>query len=811
MRQSIVMRPITLSARRIGFSTRSRDDWAGLLAWGLVGLYILTFSWLAIQRYASFNSGFDLGVYNQVVWNSLHGRPFFYTSTGQPLLHFSNHADPILLLLAPFYLIHSGPETLLVLQAGLIGLAGLPVFYLGREKLRSNLAGLSLLLAYLLFPGLQGVTLSDFHPPALAFAFLMFAFYFLEKDRAGRYLLFVVLAMACKEQIPLQVIFLGLYALIWKRKRRLGLVTVLLATGWFLAVMYWVIPTYSVTGDHLFLGFYAEFGDDPVEIVLTVLTRPDLVLKNLAQPARLAYLRDLFAPFAFLPLVGLPALLIGAPSFAINLLSANPAMHDASRGHYVADVAPWLAWGALFGILYLSRGLNRLWPGRQAVSVAALSLVLVGVAWGWQLFHGLTPLALNHPRWTVSEHDQLGQELLSQIPQDAPVSAQIRLYAHVSHRHIAYVFPHIREADYIFLDATVDTSPLHPNNYYLEIMDLLRSGEFGVLAAEDGYLLLQRGLDIPTLPGEFFDFVRAAEVKPAYPLDIIFGEEIQLLGFDVIDDARRRQTGVRLYWRALQPIERDLRLYPFFTDQAGQVIEDTSLRPLVGQIWYPPQDWQPGEVVVTEKPPWSLGDEWSLAVGVLEGDDWSQWNRRLKAQIGQGGEGIRRFETNTWARLASFRRQGRDLEAVTPPDEDLAPPVVVQANFDNKMQLLGYGAAQAGEALTVTLYWQALAEMGYDYTVFVHLVDEAGNPVAQHDGQPWWEVSIPTTTWQPGERLRDRHVLALPPELAEGRYRLRVGVYYWQTLERLPVLENGQRVDNFIELGEITLEQFRGN
>ena len=707
-------RAITVPLKRIDLSTQSRAAWTSLLAWGLVGLYIVTFSWLAIQRYASFNSGFDLGVYNQVVWNSLHGRPFFYTSTGQPLLHFSNHADPILLLLAPLYLIHNGPETLLVLQAALIGLAGLPVFYLGREKLHSNLAGLSLLLAYLLFPGLQAVILSDFHPPALAFAFLMFGFYFLEKDRAGWVLLFMVLAMACKEQIPLQVIFVGFYALIWKRKRRLGLVTILLGVAWFVAVMYWIIPANSVTGDHLFLDFYAEFGHDPVEIVLTVVTRPDLVLRNLMQPAKLTYLRDLLVPFAYLPLAGLPVLLIGTPSFAINLLSANPAMHDASRGHYVADVTPWLVWGALFGIFYLSRGANRLWPGKQAAAITVLSLILVVVAWGWHLFHGLSPLALNRPHWTVSEHDQLGQELLSQIPPDAPISSQIRLYAHLSHRHIAYVFPHLFEADYIFLDATVDTSPLHPNNYYLEIMGLLQSGEFGVLAAEDGYLLLQRGLDNPALPDAFFDFARAAEVEPTYPLDVTFGDEIKLLGFDVVDDPRRQQSGVRLYWRATQPIERDLRLYPFFIDQQGNVIEDTSLRPMAGQIWYKPQDWEPGEIVVTEKPPWPVGDNWSLAVGVLEGDDWSQWERRLKVRIGQEGAGIRRFETNTWARLATFRREGRDLVLMTPADADLVPPIVVEANFDDKMQLRGYEAAQSGEEVTVTLYWQALAQMGYD-------------------------------------------------------------------------------------------------
>ena len=149
------------------------------MAWGLVLLYIVTFTWLAILRHASFNStSFDLGIYDQVVWNTLHGRVFFYTTTGQPLLHLSNHFDPILLLVAPFYLIYSGPEMLLFLQAAAIGLGGLPVFWLAREKLESDLAGISLLLAYLLFPTLEVVTLWDFHPPGLSTGFLMYAFYF---------------------------------------------------------------------------------------------------------------------------------------------------------------------------------------------------------------------------------------------------------------------------------------------------------------------------------------------------------------------------------------------------------------------------------------------------------------------------------------------------------------------------------------------------------------------------------------------------------------------------------------------------------
>ena len=98
-------------------AARLAPGWPHVLAVGLVGLYIITFARLAIASYLGFDAnGFDLGVYDQVVWNTLHGRVFFYTATGQPLLHLSNHADPILLLLAPFYLIYSGPETLLLLH-----------------------------------------------------------------------------------------------------------------------------------------------------------------------------------------------------------------------------------------------------------------------------------------------------------------------------------------------------------------------------------------------------------------------------------------------------------------------------------------------------------------------------------------------------------------------------------------------------------------------------------------------------------------------------------------------------------------------
>jgi hypothetical protein len=267
---------------------------------------------------------------------------------------------------------------------------------------------------------------------------------------------------------------------------------------------------------------------------------------------------------------------------------------------------------------------------------------------------------------------------------------------------------------------------------------------------------------------------------------------------------------VRLYWQALRPIERELRLYPFFLNPQGEVIEDTEQRPLIAQLWYPPSQWQPGETLVTETMPWQLGDEWSLAVGVLAGDDWSDWSQRLKANVVEAPSPPRRFEASTWVRLGSFEQQGRRLVEIAPGEPDMQPSNLVQADLDGKMALHGYdlspGVGEAEGELEVTLYWRALAPMDRDYTVFVHLVGPDGQMVAQHDGGPWWEVSLPTSTWGPGEELRDQHRLSLPPDLAPGTYSLRVGAYYWETLERLPLMENDAPLGDYVELGDFEVE-----
>lgn len=136
-----------------------------------------------------------------------------------------------------------------------------------------------------------------------------------------------------------------------------------------------------------------------------------------------------------------------------------------------------------------------------------------------------------------------------------------------------------------------------------------------------------------------------------------------------------------------------------------------------------------------------------------------------------------------------------ELAGDLPPLVSVVGPAVVrpplhprQLALAGVMRLVGYdqapSSARAGETLSVTLYWQPLSEVEFDYSSYVHLVDQAGRGITQSDHQLGGDY-YPTSQWRPGEALRDGHVLSVPEGVAPGVYRLLVGMYRYPSLEPL--------------------------
>jgi hypothetical protein len=131
----------------------------------------------------------------------------------------------------------------------------------------------------------------------------------------------------------------------------------------------------------------------------------------------------------------------------------------------------------------------------------------------------------------------------------------------------------------------------------------------------------------------------------------------------------------------------------------------------------------------------------------------------------------------------------RELEGMSHP---------LWRDFGGVAALLGYTVEELGgagdEHLQITLWWQALAEMDRDYTAFIHLVGRDGTILAHADhllilnGQPSSGLAV-------GDRGNQRSDLTLPPGGLDEGYVISLGLYYWESGERLAAWDElGQRV-----------------
>jgi hypothetical protein len=91
----------------------------------------------------------------------------------------------------------------------------------------------------------------------------------------------------------------------------------------------------------------------------------------------------------------------------------------------------------------------------------------------------------------------------------------------------------------------------------------------------------------------------------------------------------------------------------------------------------------------------------------------------------------------------------------------------------------------ATRTLDLRLVWRVTRAPAQQLKVFVHLIDERGQVVAQRDIAPLDEQTD-TRHWQPGDAFQDVHALPLPG-LSPGRYKVIMGLYAADTGQRIPV------------------------
>jgi uncharacterized membrane protein len=510
---------------------RNRRYW---LAFGLVMLAVLSFCiyfclYLMASHDALQTNAEDLGIMDQAIWSIRHTfvphqtvcNIIFDSNCASPagVTRFAIHFEPILYLVALFYLIWSNPKMLLIIQTLVVASGAYPAFWLARLRLRSDFGAVWIAVLYLLYPGLLQAERYDFHAVTFTTALLMFVLYFMYTRRTVWLFVFAVLAMSCKEEIPLVVAGFGIWSVLFQKRWRSGLALALIGGIWFGLVVFVIMPHASPTGHPLLISRYADLGS-PMHFLSTLLLHPRGFLDHYVwEEHHLAYLRSLFLPVCYIALLAVWVLVLALPTLALNLLSSTPQMYSGLF-QYSAEIVPVIIFATIEGLVIF------LWVLRlvgKCLSISRLRSCLVGIrlrCW-WSLarvlvlssflcamlvstlmidytFHSVLPFGQGVQWPQVTEHDRVFAKVLRLIPDEASVCAQSNLVPHMSERNKIYLFPYQDEsADYIVLDTIEgDTYPIDKGGYKKEVEKVIQNKNYDIIFSQDGYLVLRKRVPI---------------------------------------------------------------------------------------------------------------------------------------------------------------------------------------------------------------------------------------------------------------------------------------------------------------------------
>ena len=497
------LRRLRLSARLAPLAARLRPRLPKLIVGlGVIG-YAVFFAVNTVRAHrALYTTSFDLGLEENVIWNALHlARPLFKSSPfgGPTASHVGNHFTPLAFVLALPYAIYQHAETLLVLQAVLMALGAVPLFLFARRHVGEGAAAL-LAVAYLCYPPLHGSGLYDFHYPPLGPFFLWTALYALDARRNVLATIAIILTLSVREDVSAGVAIIGALLLVTGMRPRAGLIVGLIGATYFLVIKMVVMPHLSKGGDSFLYAYQGlvPSGETGFGGVLkTVLGNPAFTLTSLLEQKKLVYLLQIMTPLAFFPLRRPIGILCCMPGFFFTLLSTSYPPFIETSFQYTAHWTSYLFIACVLNLAWVSRTPDPGAPSTRPRRIAWLVAIMAGIVvttsqygafiqqeyvrggFGYYHFH-ITPQDVQRQKAVY--------ELIKMVPPRAKIVASEQLVPHLSNRPDAYTLrTGLFDAEYLLFEAP------RSGEEGTNIRNAFTSGEFGVVAFKDPFVLAKKG------------------------------------------------------------------------------------------------------------------------------------------------------------------------------------------------------------------------------------------------------------------------------------------------------------------------------
>ncbi len=413
-------------------------------------LFVAFFSIFLTLNHNIFNTyAWDVGIFNQVLWSTLNGRPFYYTM--EPFWSANNnflatHFSPILVLVLPFYALYPKPETLFVIHSAIIALGVIVAYKLSYLLLRNGRYALIFSSLYFFNPLVVGQAFSSFHLEDFFMTLMMFTIYFFVKKDWRKYFVSLALTLMTIEYAAIPLIFFGVAMLLminrwgsssWGVKFWIPLITIISSLLYFLA-----IQNIQLSLGLIQLNIHQEWrilgANSIIEVPLKVLENPVAALNALSYDSfyKTWYLLMIFAPVLFLPLLK-PAYLIPISPWLIIALFSNYPAYYVIFTHYPAFVAPFIFLAAVYGYRKIAKNISaKVTKLKKLAPIVMLAITIVSLFVASPRIESVSYLAR-----ADLQHVAKVYETLNLVPRNASILAQDNIFPHVSDRFEAYTIP----------------------------------------------------------------------------------------------------------------------------------------------------------------------------------------------------------------------------------------------------------------------------------------------------------------------------------------------------------------------------------
>ncbi|MEH1986421.1 DUF2079 domain-containing protein [Nostoc sp.] len=308
----------------------------------IIGISTLILFISSSLRHELFNSSGDLAFFDQCIYLISQGKSPVSSVLGFHVL--ADHAAWILYPLALLYKIYPSVYWLFAVQSIALALGTLPTYFLALQAgLKENLA-VAMVAVYLMYPVIYNSNLCDFHPDTIAVPALLTAVLAARSRKIAWFCVSILVVLGCKAVLSLTVVAMGIWLLLFEKRRLYGAIAIISGTIWFLIANWIIIPYFgteaALLNRHLYR--YSYLGNSFPEMLQILLFQPKIIFNNLFSILNLEYLCFLFLPviWGFRPQYLMPLISI-IPCVALNLLADHPSQKNLVL-HYSLPAIPFL-------------------------------------------------------------------------------------------------------------------------------------------------------------------------------------------------------------------------------------------------------------------------------------------------------------------------------------------------------------------------------------------------------------------------------------------------------------------------------------